>query len=473
MVAAAACFVSRIAAANVDDPGQIARDNIIIQFDDSSFTTDPGSDAAVYSVDELDGPVPRTFYWTATKLAPVTDVWLIGEGADYIVHQSPEGKVGMPPATAAVNNVVAAGSKDAKRATSQVKMDVDAYQNNTGGSITIRDLIPIGTDTNGGFGKRLHFKVLWNSTGATYSRTFTVTNVTDLSQLKALQEEFNSNKPYLPEEIPSVTSGTQTTSVSEPTASTSVALTSTVSGPASTDSSASVSSDTKKSGGLSTGAIAGIAVACGVIGLVLLGAAIWYFCFRRRRGDGVSAAPYGSDRHHRTQELIAEKEANAGVTESSPHSPYSDDGQQQQHPAGLNGMNGSMPLQQPLPNGRDSAHFAGAAAPIMAPSPHPHSIGDRSYTPYSDHRGSGVVGTPETQQSQPVHYEQQSERGAPSPQPASQPAAARSVSPQQPITGRYAHLVEEGMTEDEIRRLEEEERQLDAAIADREAGRGR
>ena len=125
VVAAAACFVSRIVAANVDDPGQIARDNIIIQFDDSSFTTDSGSDAAVYSVDELDGPVPRTFYWTATKLAPVTDVWLIGEGADYIVHQSPEGKVGMPPATAAVNNVVAAGSKDAKRATSQVKMDVD------------------------------------------------------------------------------------------------------------------------------------------------------------------------------------------------------------------------------------------------------------------------------------------------------------------------------------------------------------
>ena len=32
------------------------------------------------------------------------------------------------------------------------------------------------------------------------------------------------------------------------------------------------------------------------------------------------------------------------------------------------------------------------------------------------------------------------------------------------IASRYAHLVEEGMTEEEIRRLEEEERQLDAAI---------
>ncbi|ROW10822.1 hypothetical protein VPNG_05297 [Cytospora leucostoma] len=38
------------------------------------------------------------------------------------------------------------------------------------------------------------------------------------------------------------------------------------------------------------------------------------------------------------------------------------------------------------------------------------------------------------------------------------------------ISGRYAHLVEEGMTDDEIRRLEEEERALDEAIE--EAGRG-
>lgn len=35
------------------------------------------------------------------------------------------------------------------------------------------------------------------------------------------------------------------------------------------------------------------------------------------------------------------------------------------------------------------------------------------------------------------------------------------------IAQQYAHLVEEGMTEDEIRRLEEEERALDAAIAER------
>lgn len=370
--------------------------------------------------------------------------------------------------------------------------------NSTGGSITIQNLIPIGEDPNGGYGNSLHFKLSWNQTGESYSRTFTVTDFANTSLgFQDLVNKFSSDDPAFEETTPASTGGSQTVSASvgTSTATTSVALTTTAAGPAST---APLSSNDKGGGGggggLSTGAIAGIAVGCGVVGLALVGALVWFFCFRRRRGgDGVSAAPYGSDRHHRTQELIAEKEANAGVTESSPHSPYSDDGQQQQQyqhaSAGMNGSSIPLQQQQQQPtSGHDSAHFVGAAAPIMAPSPHPHSVGERSYTPYSDHRGSGIVaGTPETQQSQPVHYEQQqqqqSERGAPSPAPApssQQPtsaaaAAARSVSPQQQQqpTGRYAHLVEEGMTEDEIWRLEEEERQLDAAIADREAGRGR
>lgn len=42
-------------------------------------------------------------------------------------------------------------------------------------------------------------------------------------------------------------------------------------------------------------------------------------------------------------------------------------------------------------------------------------------------------------------------------------ARARSTTPSG-ISGRYAHLVEDGMTDDEIRRLEEEERALDEAI---------
>ncbi|KAJ0121268.1 hypothetical protein J7T55_008431 [Diaporthe amygdali] len=53
---------------------------------------------------------------------------------------------------------------------------------------------------------------------------------------------------------------------------------------------------------------------------------------------------------------------------------------------------------------------------------------------------------------------------------ASQPRGhARSTTPSG-ISGQYAHLVEEGMTDDEIRRLEEEERVLDEAIE--QAGTG-
>lgn len=47
---------------------------------------------------------------------------------------------------------------------------------------------------------------------------------------------------------------------------------------------------------------------------------------------------------------------------------------------------------------------------------------------------------------------------------SSQPAGHGRPTTPSGISGQYAHLVEEGMTEDEIRRLEEEERVLDEAI---------
>lgn len=49
-------------------------------------------------------------------------------------------------------------------------------------------------------------------------------------------------------------------------------------------------------------------------------------------------------------------------------------------------------------------------------------------------------------------------------------ARARSTTPSG-ISGRYAHLVEDGMTDEEIRRLEEEERALDEAIEQSNTGR--
>lgn len=117
---------------------------------------------------------------------------------------------------------------------------------------------------------------------------------------------------------------------------------------------------------------------------------------------------------------------------------------------------------------------------------------DRAFTPYTDHPAPGttVGGLPPCKQQQqqhdysqqqehhnhmvegsgPVHQEQQfndqpvfpdSSGGTPRLREAA--LGSRSATPSG-ISGRYAHLVEEGMTDEEIRRLEEEERVLDEAI---------
>lgn len=67
-------------------------------------------------------------------------------------------------------------------------------------------------------------------------------------------------------------------------------------------------------------------------------------------------------------------------------------------------------------------------------------------------------------------------KGSAPPSPELRPAGlrrARSTTPQSGsrISGRYAHLIEDGMTDEEIRRLEEEERALDVAIEQATTGR--
>jgi len=191
--------------------------------------------------------------------------------------------------------------------------------------------------------------------------------------------------------------------------------------PTGIDASSGGTSSSSPAPGLATGAIAGIAVACGLIFLALVGALVWFLLRRRRRADGsVAAGGYGNGRpsHRRTADLIAEKEATAGVTEA-PHSPYSEDGH----------------------HNADRALAGGAAGePLRNEVEH-----NREFSPYTD---------------------------AP---PGSSPAAAsadpdlaRGAAPSQ-MSGRYAHLIEEGMTPEQIANLEEEERALDAAI-ERAAG---
>ncbi|KAI1075510.1 hypothetical protein F5B20DRAFT_377838 [Whalleya microplaca] len=185
--------------------------------------------------------------------------------------------------------------------------------------------------------------------------------------------------------------------------------------------------------GLSTGAIIGIAIGCAVAGVLIIALLVWFLCFRRRRGGGSGKgtharphnAGYASDSG--TRAMMADKEA-AAVTERSPHSTFNAQDTQQDRAS----------HDQYAPYSDAPGAGAGAAATAR----------------------EGVAGVAVTTSDSQTNL-------APGNGSGGQDGAARSPTP--PITTRYAHLVEEGMTEAEIRRLEEEERHLDAAIED--AGR--
>lgn len=176
--------------------------------------------------------------------------------------------------------------------------------------------------------------------------------------------------------------------------------------------------------GLSTGAIVGIAVGAGIAGLLLIAALVWFFCRRRRshrtKNSG-PASPYGSDAAQ--AQHAANKESTVNMTET-PQSPYSE--------------NGTFPPQQ-----------------FQSHSQSRQSNHTREGTPLVDH-----VGAPSVAGGPPNVAVPFSDADPPTQsQPHSEPRpGARSVTP------NVAHLIEEGMTEEEIRRLEEEERALDDAI---------
>lgn len=167
-------------------------------------------------------------------------------------------------------------------------------------------------------------------------------------------------------------------------------------------------------GGLSPGVIAGIVVGV-VVFLAVVGGLVFFFLRRHRkakRGAGYADAGHGAANAYMVDKVDA--------TAQSPRSPYSDDGHDQ-----------NTPLD---PHAQHDSDFHG-------PGP---AAGQGS-------NGSEYAGLYQGGQQ---HRDGAREGGAQSP-PGLQ---SRSN------TGHYSHLVEDGMTEDDIRRLEEEERQLDAEI---------
>lgn len=389
-------------------------------------------------------------------------------------------------------------------------LNILAFNNKTGGTIQINKSWEIAAWEPVLSVKPLYFEARWSvdgKNGTSYSRLFTLVNSGVPQMIDKAKEYrgFRNDEPFDPNTQADESNPT-TTIRGIPTAIAPITVTSTPQ-PTAGDDTADTPNDnpgqdisgpepfsSKSKQGLSIGAIIGIAIACGLIGLALIGGFI-FCCLRRRQkqsalGGGVSRGgmPYGGSGRN-GDELIAEKEANAGIIHdvtSAPHSPYCDDGLNHQHlmgmagPGASNRNSGSVVIPSigsgvsahgVLP-GVDARLEGDGGSPVSnAPShrmQHDHQSG-RSYTMNSDHQSwGGGGGSPTT-----LH----SGGGAPSLThggAGTESNRGSQISHQQQgrsLSTPYAHLVEEGMTEEEIRRLEEEERQLDAAIEQHAGGR--
>ena len=200
------------------------------------------------------------------------------------------------------------------------------------------------------------------------------------------------------------------------------------------------SSSGKAHGGLSQGGVIGVAVGAAVAGLLIIAGLILLLLRRRRRAKGKNTLSPGYSAQQSTNDFMGDKEPHSRVVES-PHdahahhlqshslqelNPQSHDHRQHQQ----------VPLHHDMDNNlnteTDSLHQRSLAHENDRGSP---------YQPYHDSpRATGATTA--------VAGERSSSR-------AQTPSG---------VPHSVAHLVEDGMTEEQIRRLEEEERELDAEI---------
>jgi hypothetical protein len=277
---------------------------------------------------------------------------------------------------------------------------------------------------------------------------------------------YNNATPYLPESRVSaaILGGDETPSSGNPNTDSGSAKGGNLSTPE--DSPKDSSEDIPKSAnsGLPQGAIIGIAVGCGVAGLLAIAALVWFLLRRRQQKKALLPVDSAYSSANRADELMAEKEASADV-DVSPHSPYSDEGASAGGVGGGGGGVGTGTGSGSVGGGEAVATGAAGAAASFNSRQHLQDP-PRSFTPYSDRPGAaagaaaGSAGTPSVRAASMAQTDE-ARVSVPSPIPGRATPRA--------LTTPYAHLVEDGMTEDEIRRLEEEERQLDAAIE--QAGR--
>jgi hypothetical protein len=226
----------------------------------------------------------------------------------------------------------------------------------------------------------------------------------------------------------------------------------------------------KTSNNLPSGTIAGIVVGAVIGGLLIISALAYFLCFRRRSSKRHIHGDIGYASDSGAAGIIAREKDMPGVNHS-PSSAYADD-------------NGHLHNHGGLDHGNETTNYSNQEGRGMVGGAHHQSrdsLAQNDYSIYNNnsnaeqgiasnrHSAIGVATSGLGDQNSAAESRRERTRsvgGVPAGRTShqtSRPASeARSPS-------RYAHLIEEGMTEDEIRRLEDEERQLDAAIED--AGR--
>ncbi|KAI1180653.1 hypothetical protein F4777DRAFT_256783 [Nemania sp. FL0916] len=210
--------------------------------------------------------------------------------------------------------------------------------------------------------------------------------------------------------------------------------------------------------GLSRDGIIGVAVGVSVGGILILSALVWFLCLRRRRRTPPRHGMSDYDSDGVAHVVLPDKEIPVLLTTSSRRSRYGGGGE-----------------------GRQSTDR------------------EQLYAPYTD-RSTATTPTPTPNLVPPGHHRRLDSAGPvvedDDDHDDNDAAAAAAIAAQQPprpgtsqtdlssswareiprtptplIAARYAHLIDENMSDAEIRRVEEEERQLDAAIEN--AGRGK
>ncbi|KAI1430132.1 hypothetical protein F5Y12DRAFT_2951 [Xylaria sp. FL1777] len=305
--------------------------------------------------------------------------------------------------------------------------------------------------------KPLYLECEWNNASSRGTSTSQIFVVFDTDQQKAMETLQQTGKAGDSSAgAPPARDQVINSSPSPPPSTTTLATTSSTAQTSQPAATIGLETPSPAPNGLSKGGIIGVAVGASVAGLLIAGALAWLFCIHRRRRRRHSRLGNTSTTHHMMQSygsdvgartLMPDKEIPV-VHESRSQS------QSQSQP----------PSPQSVYDGRPSADL---------------------YAPYSDRSAaSPVPPPPHPPHPQPHHHDHDHRRAASSMSTTTAAAAATGATtsetdlswtrgaptPTSVIASRYAHLVEEGMTEDEIRRLEDEERQLDAAIEHAERG---